>query len=352
MDMNSPTIAPAVRRDLSFVDFNDRDPSHRAALAGLIKQQAEAHGSTLSQTRRDEDLVLALKAGRARAILGQLVNQDDPRLEGKIVALMTYGRAVTEIGPTLYLEDIVVDKNVRNLKIGTSAMFELAKRAVQKNTVGVKWYVRRDNKMAQHMYGKFSDTNYDERPPILVFQESRKLQDIPVLPESQIRRATEHDVPAITRLLKKDYNWNGIAELAVGEAVAGNRELDGKAESFTFVSTNRQGRVNGVMIASRGLSTFRVANTTHIHVMAFSSPDAMQQNLPGLLHHMAAQQEIRGWGTSLYVDIGHMQAGRQREALSQTLRGNGAQALCYDGEPMVAGTLSNRAAVYHERPRL
>lgn len=352
MDMHTPATAPRVRHDLSFVDFNDRDPAHRAALAGLIKQQAEAHGSTLSQTRRDEDLVLALKAGRARAILGQLVNQEDPKLEGKIVALMTYGRAVTEIGPTLYLEDIVVDKGVRNLKIGTSAMFELAKRAVQKNAVGVKWYVRRDNKMAQGMYSKFSKTDYDKRPPILVFPESRRLEELQVLPESNIRRATEKDVPAIARLLRRDYNWNGVAELAVGEAVAGNRELDGKAESFAFVSANKQGRINGVLIASRGLSTFRVANTTHVHVMAFSNPETMQQNLPGLLHHMAAQQEIRGWGTSLYIDIGHMQAGSQRDALAKTLRGNGAQELCYDGEPMVAGTLSNRSAFYHERPRL
>lgn len=349
MDTKTPVSAPRVRHDLSFVDFNDRDPAHRESLARLIKQQAEAHGSTLS--RRDHYLVLALKAGRARAILGQLVNQEDPKLEGKIVALMTYGRAVTEIGPTLYLEDIVVDKDVRNLKIGTSAMFELAKLSVRSNASGVKWYVRRDNRMAQHMYGKFSDTNYDQRPPILVFPESRKLEEVPLLPGAQ-RHAEERDVPAITRLLNKDYNWNGMGELAVGEAIAGNRGLDGKEDSIALVSTNGQGRVNGVVIASRGLSTFRVANTTHVHVMAFSSPEAMQQKLPGLLHQVAAEQEIRGWGASLYVDIGHMPPGRQREALSQTLRGIGAQELRYDGEPMVAGTLTNRAAFYHERPRL
>ncbi|MEJ0062104.1 MAG: hypothetical protein WDO70_02620 [Alphaproteobacteria bacterium] len=173
----------------------------------------------------------------------------------------------------------------------------------------------RKNKPALGMYKKFSpEIDFENRNSILYFHEAQHVNENTVdeLEElgsnRNVRLARESDRPALESFLRNHFSLNGDqAELAVATALYGQTAKDRSENHFCIVSTDQESqKIDGVMICSRGLSTFLVRPTTHVQLLKFNDDETLRQVLPAMLHAATSEQLSRDGGTALYIHTDYM----------------------------------------------
>ena len=100
----------------------------------------------------DDDLGTRLVADAfgERPPFGLLVAEVDGRVRGYALFLYTY--STFRARPSLYLEDVFVEDDVRGRGIGTALMHELARLAVARGCARFEWSVLDWNERAQRFY--------------------------------------------------------------------------------------------------------------------------------------------------------------------------------------------------------